>query len=155
MALAGLLAASGLLAFMGYLSIEFDRPFAFVTAQASWHDGTSLLDRFVSAMTLAPFWSGGGIPEKVWFACFLALTIYSFRFLRSAISLFGLSIIALPYFSLGITGSTGRFLLICIPAFMCLANLCKGMRFLPALIFASALSLAIATARYSQWHWMG
>lgn len=54
MALVGVLALSGLVAFMIYLGVAFGHPFAFVTSHAAWEGGT-LAQRFVWALTLGPF----------------------------------------------------------------------------------------------------
>lgn len=150
--LCAVLAASGLLIYMVYLEMTFGHPLAFATGQQAWHGGT-LLDRLVSAATLTPFrhlsWRSGG-----WFLCFLVLTIWSFWRLRSAVSLYALGTLLLPYLTLGITGWMNRFVLMCFPAFMCLGILCKGRLWLAcALIGIFAALLLINTALFSQWYW--
>ena len=152
MALCGLLAASGLLVYMAYLGIKFGHPLAFAKVQDAWHVGT-FLDRFVSGVTLASIrhwnlWDGG------WFLCFLAITIWSFRLLRVAVSLYGLGTLALPYFALGTMVT--RYMLVCLPAFMCLGILCKGRPWLvSALIGIFAALLLQNAALFSQWYWVG
>jgi hypothetical protein len=154
MALCGVLAASGLLIYMAYLGIAFGHPLAFATGQAGWYDRT-LLARFLSALTLEPF-QHASIRTAGWFLCFLALTIWSFRRLPSAVSLYGLGALALPYFTLGITDSMNRFVLVCFPAFMAMAILCKGRPWLAgALIGIFAALLFQTTALFSQWYWVG
>jgi hypothetical protein len=154
MALCGVLAASGLLAYMAFLWIKFGNPLAFVTPQAAWHSGT-FLDRLVSGLTLAAFQRVNFLSAG-WFVCFLALTIWSFRHLRSAVSLYGLGALALPYFTVGIHIGMNRYVLVCFPAFMCMGILCKGRPWLAiALIGIFAALLLQTTALFSQWYWVG
>jgi hypothetical protein len=154
MAVCGVLASSGLLAYAAYLGIEFGHPLAFATGQAAWHGG-SFLDRFVSGLTLAPF-RHTNLRIAGWFVCFLVLAIWSFGRLRPAVSLYGLGALALPYFTLGITDSMNRFLLVCFPAFVCLGILCRGRPWLGnALVGIFAALLLRTTALFSQWYWVG
>jgi hypothetical protein len=153
MALCGLLAASGLLVYMAYLGIAFGHPLAFVTLQAAWHDGT-FLDRFVAAVTLADFRHSNWWPAG-WFLCFLALSLWSFRRLRFALSLYALGALAVPYLTLGITDSMIRYVLVCFPAFMCMGLLCKGRPWLAIAIIAIFSALLLQTAAmFSQWYWV-
>jgi Gpi18-like mannosyltransferase len=153
MALCGILAASGLLVYMAYLGIKFGHPLAFVTVQASWHDGT-FLDRFVSAVTLAGFRDQNLWPAG-WFLCFLALSIWSFWFLRFAVSVYAVGTLAIPYLTLGITDSMSRYVMVCFPAFMCMGILCKGRPWLVITIIGILAALLLqTTAMFSQWHWV-
>ena len=107
------------------------------------------------AATLGPFrhfnWRDGGC-----FLLFLILTVWSFRRLRFAVSLYALGTIMLPYLTLGITDSMNRFMQMCFPAFMCLGILCKGRPWLAGvLIGISAALLVVNTALFSQWYWLG
>jgi len=154
MALCGVLAASGLLVYMAYLEIKFGQPLAFATGQAAWHRGT-FLDRFVSAVTLAPFLRMS-LGTGGWFVCFLALTIWSFWRLRFAVSLYALGSLMLPYLTLGITNSMNRFVLTCFPAFMCLGVLCKGHLWLTSILIGIFAALLLHDAAlFSQWYWVG
>jgi Gpi18-like mannosyltransferase len=154
MALCGLLAASGLLVYMAYLGVEFGHPLAFVTGQAAFQTGT-FLDRFVSAVTLAPF-RYSDVGKFGWFLCFLALTIWSFRYLRFAVSLYGLGALALPYFTVDITEAMNRYVLVCLPAFMCMGILCKGRPWLTCVLIGIFAALLLqTTASFSQWYWVG
>jgi hypothetical protein len=154
MAVCGALAASGLLAYLAYLGIEFGHPLAFATGQAAWHGG-SFLDRFVSGLTLASF-RHTNLRIAGWFVCFVILTIWSFGRLRSAVSLYGLGALALPYFTLGITDSMNRFVLVCFPALVCLGILCRGRPWLGnALVGIFAALLLQTAALFSQWYWVG
>jgi Mannosyltransferase (PIG-V) len=154
MALCSVLSLSGLLAFMAYLGIEFGHPMAFSTNQAAWHSGT-FLDRFVSAVTLQPF-QHFELATTGWFLVFLALVIWSFWHFRPAVWLYALGTLMLPYFTLGITDSMNRFVLLCFPAFMGLAVLCRARPWLACiLVGVSAALLFRNTALFSQWHWVG
>jgi hypothetical protein len=89
-----------------------------------------------------------------WFLCFLALTIWSFRRLPFAVSLYGLGTLALPYLALGIM--VNRYVLVCFPVFMCMAILCEGRPWLvSALIGIFAALLLQNAALFSQWYWVG
>jgi Mannosyltransferase (PIG-V) len=154
MVLCAVLAASGLLAYMAYLGIEFGHPLAFATGQSAWHPGT-LRERFVAAVTLDPF-RHSSFRYGGWFLTFLALTICSFRRLRFAVLLYGLGALMLPYFTLGITESMNRYVLMCLPAFMGAGIICKGRPWLAsALIGVLAALLFQATATFSQGKWVG
>jgi hypothetical protein len=154
MALCGLIAVSGLLAYMAYLGVAFGNPFAFATTHASWEGGT-LWQRVVAAATLAPF-RNFDVALGGWFVCFVLLTIWSFTRLRFAVSLYALGTLALPYFTVGITGSTNRFVLMCVPAFMLMGLMCRGKPWLTgALIGIFAALLATDTALFSRWYWVG
>lgn len=154
MALCGVLAVSGLLGYMAYIGIRWGHPLAFATAHDAWQGGT-FLGRLVSAATLVPFRdfhvSAGG-----WFVGCLGLTIWSFWRLRLSLALYALGSLALPYFSLGITDLTNRFVLMCFPAFMCMGILCKGRLWLAsALIGIFAAALFRNAALFSQWYFVG
>ena len=154
MVLCALLAAAGLLAYIAYLDIEFERPWAFITGEAAWNKGT-FLDRFVSAVTLESLFTASSVTAGVLFLVFLALTFGSIRHPRCQ-RLYGLGILALPYSTLGITHSMERFVLVCFPAFTYAGVLCKGRpRLAIAFIGISGVLLLLNTARFSQWYWSG
>lgn len=155
MVLCGLLAAAGLLAYIAYLDIEFGRPWAFITGQAAWHNGT-FSDRFVSAATLVSLFTAEPVSAGVLFLVFLALTIGSIRDSRWAQLLYGLGTLALPYYTLGIDHSMERYVLVCFPAFTYAGVLCKGRpRLAITFIGISGALLLLNTARFSQWYWSG
>jgi Gpi18-like mannosyltransferase len=153
MVLSGMLAASGLLGYAGYLGLKFGRPLAFATSQAAWHEGT-FLDRLVSALTLATVldstvWNAG------WFLGFLALTLWSFLRLRLAVALYGLGALAVPYLTLGLTDSMNRYELVCFPAFICMGILGAGRPWLAISVIGIFAALLFQTAAlFSQWHWV-
>jgi hypothetical protein len=159
MALCGLFVASGQLAYMAYLGIEFGHPMAFTASVATWRN-ESLLD--LSAIPLRPPYSSShvvGLARYVLtalFVGFLALTVWSFWRLRVTVALYGLGSLMLPYFALGIKGATNRYVLMCFPAFMCVGLLCKGRMWLAiSLIGISAALLLCQTALFSQWYFVG
>jgi Gpi18-like mannosyltransferase len=162
MAVCGVLATSGLLAYMAYLGMELGHPLAFAAGQAAWHSGT-FSERFLSAIMLAPFehssskvvglarYSLAGL-----FLFFLALTLWSFARIRFAISLYGLGTLMLPYLTLGITGSMNRFVLMCIPAFMCMGIMGKGRLWLSLTVIGIFAALLVCeAAQFSQWYPVG
>jgi hypothetical protein len=154
MALCGVLAASGLLIYMAYLGIKFERPLAFATGQVAWQGGT-FLHRLVSALMLAPF-RDLRLATGGWFLCFLALTIWSFWRLRFAVALYALGTLALPYLAFGITDSMDRYVLMCFPAFMCLSIMCTGRLWLAAALIGIFAGLLLRNAAlFSQWYWVG
>ncbi|MFA5958786.1 mannosyltransferase family protein [Hyphomicrobium sp.] len=149
MFLCSLLAVSGLIAFMIFLGIEFGDPLAFAHSQSAWHQGT-FTSRFVDAVMLVPLRHGG------WLLPFLALTAWSFWHLRFAVSLYALATLMLPYLTLGVTHSMSRFVLMCFPAFMCLALLCKTRPLLASLILAAFGAILFRqSALFSQLYFVG
>lgn len=153
MVVCGLIAVSSLLAMMLYFGIEFGHPLAFAAAQGAWQQGT-FLQRFLAAVTLQPFLHFD--ISQVWFLAVLVLSVLSFWRLPTGLALYAVGALALPYLTLGITGSMNRFSLMCFPAFMCLAVLCKGRILLASVLTAAfGVMLAIDAARFSQWYWVG
>src|SRR5262249_46600456 len=119
-----------------------------------WY-GNTYAERLLGALTLAPLrpfdWTIAG-----WFICFLVLTVWSFRFLRTSVSLYGVAVLAIPYFTLGVTASTNRFVLVCLPAFMMAALLGRGRYWLSTMVVGVQSALLFrTTAMYSQWYWVG
>ena len=159
MVLCGFLAASGLLAYMAFLGIKFGQPLAFAASQLAWNKGAwrgdTIFERFLSVMTLAPFWHA--YPEWIAvFLCFFALSIWSFRRLRFTVSLYAVGSLMLPYLTLGITGSMMRFGLMCFPAWMCVGILCERRLWLTiSLIGILSGILLWEAALFSQWHFVG
>jgi Gpi18-like mannosyltransferase len=154
LALCAVLAGSGLLAYMLYLGTVFGDPLSFASVQAAWGH-QPLAHQFIDSITLKPFrpfhwWTAG------WFVCFFDLTILSFWFLRFPVALYALASLELPYLTLGITDSMNRFVLMCFPAFMCLAVLCKGRRWLTNVVVGILAALLLRQAAlFSQGYWLG
>lgn len=154
MAIYAVIAVSGLLAYMTYLWIAFGQPLGFVESQDVWHD-QKLSDRVIAALTLRPF-IGVGWREATTIVAFLALTLWSWRYLRFALVLQGLGAVLIPYLLDGISGSTGRYLLPCFPAFMALALICRGRPWMVIVLTGfSAGMLFRKAALFSQWYWEG
>lgn len=153
-AICALLATSGLLAYMTYLWINFDAPLAFIDAQRGWSHGT-ISDRLVAAATLRPF-RVGELRNISEFLAFFVLSLVSFRCLRLSLALYGLAVVLMAYCLDGISPSSGRYLLMCVPAFMCIASICEKRTWLitPTAALGAALLFRKA-ALFSQWHWEG
>jgi hypothetical protein len=153
MALCGVLAASGLLLFMAFLGYSLGRPLAVITSQDAWNGGNVAV-RLLSAMTLHSLLHSNFLRAGL-FLGFLALTLWSFRRLRSALPLYGLGTLLLPYLTVSHASSIGRYALMCLPAFIMAALLCKGRPILAGMVlFLSAGFLVLATALFSQWYWI-
>ncbi|MFT3730715.1 MAG: mannosyltransferase family protein [Hyphomicrobium sp.] len=149
MVLSVVLATSGLTLYMIYLGTTFGDPTAFATSQAAWHQGT-FVSRFVDALSLRPLHHGG------WFLVFLPLVIWSFGKLQFPIALYGLGALMLPYLTLGITHSMNRFVLMCFPAFIAAAMLCRTRPLIACMIIAVfSAFLFQQSALFSQWYWVG
>ena len=95
MAVCAVLGASGLLAYMAYLGIEFDAPLAFLSGQTAWGHAGTFLSRLKLVQIRNPF--DPFHSHFNWFLFFLALTIWSFWRLRPAVSLYSLGTLMLPY----------------------------------------------------------
>ena len=90
------------------------------------------------------------------FVSFLALSLWSFRRLRFAVSLYALGALMLPYLMLGITSSMMRFGLICFPAWMCVGILCERRLWLTiSLLGILGAILLWEAALFSQWYFVG
>ncbi len=154
MVLSTILAASGLLLYMAYLGIRFGQPLAFATGQDAWQGGT-LAARFVAAFTFGAF-GKADLPSALLFLSFLGLSGWSFRCLPRPLALYGLGTLLLPYFTLGVTSSIGRFALLCFPAAVVAALLTRGRPWLANLLIGvSGALLLVATAAFSHWSWVG
>ena len=152
MVLCGVLALSGLIAFMIYLGVEFERPLAFFAGQNAWSN-ERFRYRLLSALTFRDFnWRYAGFCLG-----FLALMICSFRRLRPVLWRYGIGALAMPYLVQGgFNASTDRHILMCVPAFMAMGLLCKGRPwFANALIGVFAALLFRKTELFSQWYWEG
>lgn len=154
-----LIAFTGLLAYMAFLYISFGNPLAFATSQSAWHD-SSFFERILRSLAVFPLfmqedWYGVwyGLPS---FIFSFGLSVCAIWYLRTSLWLYALGSVLVPYLTLGLTGSTGRFALACFPAFVVLAIYCKGRPQLMVIyLVTSATLLAIGTALYSQWYWVG
>jgi hypothetical protein len=160
------LATSGLWLYMLYLGLAFGRPLAFSEAQMAFHEGTTMLTRLVAALTLQPFLkldladtSPAGMDQ--WFVLIaLALLVRAWFRLGTAMTLFSVGVLLLPYLTLsgGPAGFTSmaRFNLVSFPLFIAAAEL--GVRapwLMLAVIGALGGLLFMNAALFSQWQWAG
>jgi Dolichyl-phosphate-mannose-protein mannosyltransferase len=145
------LASSGLIAFMIYLDIKFGEPLAFVISQRAWHAGT-LLDRVVAALTLASL-SKMYLISSTFLLFFAGVAVWSFRWLRTPVSLYAIGSLLFPYLTVGPNISMNRYLLMCFPVFISLGILCKGRPWLSCTLIGLFAPLLLAfTALFSQWY---
>jgi Gpi18-like mannosyltransferase len=154
MLICGLIASMGLLAYMAFLQIAFGNPFAFATSQAAWH-GRTLLQSILRALTLDPGIYADRKDVSSFIFC-VGLSVCAIWHLRTSLWQYALGAAMIPYLTLGIFESTGRFMLVCFPAFIMLAILCKARPWLLMIYLGiSAPLLLICTALFSQWYWVG
>jgi 4-amino-4-deoxy-L-arabinose transferase-like glycosyltransferase len=160
------IAAAGLWLYMLYLYAAFGHPLAFADAQAGFNGATSLGSRLAAALTLQPFLhlrftdvTPAGL-DQWFFILLLALSLWSWRLLPASATLFSLGALLVPYLSLsggpaGLTSMT-RFGVLAFPAFVALADLCRRSLLLClAAIGLFAAVLALYSALFSQWYWVG
>lgn len=160
------IASAGLWLYMLYLGLAFGHPFAFADAQAAFHAGTSLGSRLIGALTLQPFlhlsvtdFSPSGLDQWV-FILLVVLTMSGWRRLPAALTLFSLGVLLVPYLTLsgGPAGfrSMTRFGVLAFPAFIVLAEYCRRSLWLCiAAIGLFAAVLALHSALFAQWYWVG
>ena len=150
----GVLASSGLIAYMAYLWFAFGHPLAFVASQQGFQsDPVSV--KIWSALTLAAL-RRAEWPDALQFLVFVALIIGGFVRLRFSLALYGLGSIVVPYLLNGVTASTGRYLLLSVPAFMVLGSICRTRPWLTAALSGLLGALLLRkTALFSQWYWEG
>jgi hypothetical protein len=158
MALCGMLAASGLLAYMVYLSFTFGDPLIFSKAQQHWYSRT-MPERFWAALTFYAYRvtdTYEHVAGKLSFLAGMALMIASWGRLRFSLVMFGFGVLLLPYLTLEITPSMPRFTILCVPAFLVLALLCRNRPVVVALLTGIAGAfLCLGSALFSQHYWMG
>jgi hypothetical protein len=160
------IASAGLWLYMIYLYAAFGHPLAFADAQAGFNGATSLGSRLVTALTLQPFlhWRFTDVTpaglDQWFFILLLGLSLWSWRLLPVSATLFSLGALLVPYLTLsggpaGLTSMT-RFGVLAFPAFVTLADLCRRSLLLClAAIGLFAAMLALHSALFSQWYWVG
>ncbi len=161
-----LLATAGLWLYMIYLGVSFGHPLAFSEAQAAFQSGTTLPQRVTGALLLLPFRaidlteaSPAGVERWIFLIC-VALLICGWFTLRSAMTLFALLLLLLPYLTIsgGPVGLIGmaRYNLVSFPLFIVGAMLLERALWLtPAVIGVSGGLLFFYAALFSQWQWVG
>jgi hypothetical protein len=160
------IASAGLLFYMLYLDLAFGHPFAFAEAQAAFNGDTSLASRSIAALTLQPFlrwrfsdFSPAGL-DQWFFILLLVLTVSGWGRLSPSLALFSFGALLAPYLTLsggpsGFTSMT-RFGVLAFPAFIVLAEYCRRSLWLSiAAIGLFAAVLALYSALFAQWHWVG
>ena len=160
------IASSGLWIYMLYLGAAFGHPLAFADARAVFNGATSQGSRLLAALTLQPLWrlrftdfSPAGL-DQWFFILLLLLTVLAWRRLAAALVLFMLGVLMVPYLAMsggpaGLTSMT-RFGLLAFPAFIVLAELCRPSPWLcMAAIGLFAGILALHSALFAQWYWVG
>lgn len=160
------LATSGLWFYILYLWHTFDAPFAFSQAQAGFHNGTTMVARLISSITLQPFFnmnlteaSPAGL-DAWFFILFSVLIVRAWFRLSTAMTLFALGVLLLPYLTLsgGPAGfiSMARFNVVSFPLFLVMAEIGSRIRWLvPGVIGISGGLLFMYAALFAQWQWVG
>jgi hypothetical protein len=160
------IAGAGLSLYTLYLYAAFGHPLAFADAQAGFNGATSLESRLAAALTLQPFLhlrftdvTPAGL-DQWFFILLLGLSVWSWRLLPVPATLFSLGALLVPYCALGggpagLTSMT-RFGVLAFPAFIALADLCRRSLLLClAAIGLFAGVLALYSALFAQWYWVG
>ena len=167
MTLAMLLATSGLWSYMIYLWMNFNQPWAFMTAQRAWH-GNDIGNNFLKVMTLQPFYHLGDVLrvgletytlDPWFFLLFLVLTCLFGRILSVPYNVYILGILFLPYFTL--SGRSGfksftRYIILAFPVFIIIGHILKRNQWIAIIIsIFFGIMLFIYTALFAQWYWAG
>jgi hypothetical protein len=160
------IASAGLWLYMIYLYGTFGHPLAFADAQAGFNGASSLAGRLAGALTLQPFLhlrftdvTPAGL-DQWFFILLLGLSLWSRRLLPVSATLFSLGALLVPYLTLsggpaGLTSMT-RFGVLAFPAFVVLGDLCRRSLLLClAAVGLFAAMLALHSALFSQWYWVG
>lgn len=162
------LATSGLWLYMIYLWTVFGRPLAFITDMRAWREGTAIGSELFQAVTLQPFrhladiWKFGPDPNTLspWiFLLSLSLILCFRKWLPTALLVFALGVLLLPYFTL--SGSVGfvsftRYVMLAFPLFIIAGRIFQERVWLGfSVIGLSAAMLFMYTAFYAQWYWAG
>jgi hypothetical protein len=160
------IASAGLWLYMFYLYAAFGHPLAFADAQGAFNGATSLGSRLAAALLLQPFLhlrftdvTPAGL-DQWFFILLLGLSVWSWRLVPSSATLFSLGALLVPYLTLsggpaGLTSMT-RFGVLAFPAFIALADLCRRSLLLClTAIGLFAAVLALHSALFAQWYWVG
>jgi len=151
---AGLLACGGLIAYMAYQDYAFGDPMAFVAAQKGWKHENFLV-QVLNGLELKPIFEGR-LDEAAWFVVPMALLIFNYRFLPRDLSVCGLTSLGIPYFAYGVSSSSPRYAILCVPLYFCLARGFRASPMLAAVVFGlSTTLLCLHTAMFTQWYWVG
>jgi Gpi18-like mannosyltransferase len=159
--LAGVLAMSGLLAFLLYLWSAFGDPLANFRVQQQapgWRRGIAFPFRSIIAglpHTFSAHFSP--TPVDAWLALlFIALACALPRYLPNSYAVYSLLSLALPLCTTAGIWSFSRYASVIFPVFMLLGLVGQRSRWsLWALVVVFGVLLAIFSMRYAQWHWVG
>jgi Gpi18-like mannosyltransferase len=161
MILAGVLAMSGLLAFLLYLWSAFGDPLANFRVQQQapgWRRGIAFPFRSIIAGLTHTFSAHfSPAPIDAWLALlFIALACALPRYLPNSYAVYSLLSLALPLCTTAGIWSFSRYASVIFPVFMLLGLVGQRSRWsLWALVVVFGVILAIFSMRYAQWHWVG
>lgn len=163
-----IIAVSGLLSYMLYLWITFNDPLVFMSGTRAWQGGKGTFSALSKVLTLQPFqvlpelWQVGFSPNAMapWlFLSFILLVILFRKHLPTSYNLYALGVLLLPYLTLsGVVGfgSFARYILLTFPVFVALGILFKKRPWLGLCVLGLfAALLAMYTAMFAQWYWVG
>lgn len=151
-----MLVPGGIIVFMVYLYLRFERPLAFVETQAAgWgHELTTLwgsIPHDISFLTdQGELWV---IYELAATALLLALTIVAAKKLPASYTFYMILSLLLPL-SGGTNKSMSRYLLVVFPLFILLAKFSRKRRVYIAMSAVSILLLAFSTAAFVTGRWV-
>lgn len=164
-----LIATSGLWLYMIYLWAAFRAPFAFMTVQGAWNEGSHfgnpwLLQPVFKAVVdlryqLQHFIADPNALSFVLFVVFVAAVVVFRRRMTVSLLLFSAGGLLLPYFTR--TGAVGfasftRYVMLVFPVFIIAATLSKRRIWLGlAICGISGALLFWFTALFAKWYWVG
>jgi Dolichyl-phosphate-mannose-protein mannosyltransferase len=137
LAVAVLLATSGLWSYMIYLGINFNMPWAFMTAQHAWLKGNDVGSNLFKVLTLQPFYHLGDLLrngletytlDSWFFLLFLILICLFGKRLSVSYKIYALAVLLLPYLTL--SGGLGfrsftRYIILAFPVFIIMGDMLK------------------------------
>lgn len=164
-----LITTSGLWLYMIYLWVAFRAPFAVLTGQAAWNEGSHfgnplLLQPVYKAVVdlryqLLNFIADPNALSFVLFLTFAAIVVIFRKRLNVTLLLFSVGVFLLPYFAR--TGAVGfasftRYVMLAFPIFIVAAKFCKQRVWLAFTICGvSGALLFWYTALFARWYWVG
>lgn len=163
--LAPLAAPLGTLAYLGFLQLRFGDPLAFVRASAAWAREpapiwvtlASLLESpaegWPAALLAGRFALSDGL-DLLFVLSFLLIGLLLLRERRWSEALFVLMGVLIPLNS-GLLMSQRRYMWVLFPAFILLARWGENPRVDRALTTLFLLGLALFTALFANWYWVG
>jgi hypothetical protein len=155
---------SGLGAFVVYLSLKFNAPFAFATSQNAWNPRAhwSLTSGLYAFTSLANLFRGFPLQSSLdpWIFVGFAALIFAMRSQLSAAELIysGISFLFLVATRLSdghAFAGMGRYMMVVFPAYIAAATLLGKRPWLSAgLCLWMAMGLFWYSALFAQWHWV-